>query len=93
MEWGRCNLGGQCVGLGKELFVSLLQVSKKGWMDFSEKADSLSSFVKQKMGASVPKSSEYRDLWDRVICPTIGNKYITIRCNLTNDIRATYKGK
>lgn len=66
---------------------------KKGWMDYSEKEDSLSSFVKKKNAASIPMSSDYRDLWDRVICPTIANKYITIRCNLANDIRATYKGK
>jgi hypothetical protein len=66
---------------------------KKGWMDFSAKPESLSSFSKKKMGGSIPMSSEYRDLWDRVICPTIRMKYVTIRCNLTNDIWATYKGK
>jgi hypothetical protein len=59
---------------------------KKGWMDYSEKDDSLSSFVKRKNAASIPMLSDYRDLWDRVICPTIANKYITIRCNLANDI-------
>ena len=62
---------------------------KKGWMDYSEKADSLSSFVKKKIGARIPISSEYRDLWDRVICQGIGMEYVTIRCNLANDIRAT----
>ena len=36
--------------------------------------------------------SDYSDLWDRVICTKIANKYITIRCNLANDW-ATYKGK
>jgi hypothetical protein len=66
---------------------------KKGWMDYSEKDDSLSSFFKRKNTSSIPMSSDYSDLWDRVICPTIGNKYITIRCNLANDIRVTYKGK
>ncbi len=66
---------------------------KKGWMDFSAKPKSLSSFVKKKMGGSIPMSLEYRDLWDRVICPTIRMKYVMIRCNLTNDIWATYKGK
>ena len=66
---------------------------KKGWMDYSEKDDSLSSFFKRKNTSSIPMSSDYSDLWDRVICPTIGNKYITIRCNLANEIRATYKGK
>ncbi len=66
---------------------------KKEWMDYSEKDNSLSSFVKKKNAASIPMSLDYSDLWDRVICPTIVNKYITIRCNLVNDIRATYKSK
>ena len=62
-------------------------------MDYSEKDNSLSSFFKRKNTSSIPMSSDYSDLWDRVICPTIGNKYIMIRCNLANEIRATYKGK
>ena len=66
---------------------------KKGWMEFSRKSDSLSEFAVRKMESSISSSSEYRDLWDRVIFPTIRNKYVTIRCNLTNEIRATYKGK
>jgi hypothetical protein len=66
---------------------------KKGWMDYSEKDDSLLSFFKRKNTSSILMSSDYSDLWDRVICPTIANKYITIRCNLANHIWATYKGK
>ena len=66
---------------------------KKWWMDYLKKDKSLSSFVKTKNAASIPMASDYRDLWDRVICPTIANKYITIRCNLANEIWATYKGK
>jgi hypothetical protein len=66
---------------------------KKGWMNYLEKDDSLLSFFLKKNAASIPMSLDYSDLWDRVICPTIANKYITIRCNLANDIQATYKGK
>ncbi len=66
---------------------------KKRWMDYSEKDDSLSRFFRRKNTSSIPMLSDYSDLWDRVICPTIANKYITIRCNLSNDIWATYKGK
>jgi hypothetical protein len=50
----------------------------KGWMEFSNKLDSLSVFVKRKIESSIPPSSDYRDLWERVICPTIQNKYVTI---------------
>ncbi len=65
----------------------------RGWMEFSTNLDSLSAFVKRKMKSSIPSSSDYRDLWERVICPTIQKKYVTIQCNLTNDIRTTYKGE
>ncbi len=62
-------------------------------MEFSNNLDSLSAFVKRKMESSIPLTSDYRDLWERVICPTIQNKYVTIRCNLMNDIRTTYRGE
>jgi hypothetical protein len=65
----------------------------RGWMEFSTNSDSLSAFVKRKMKSSIPSSSDYRDLWERVICLTIQNKYVTIQCNLTNDIWTTYKGE
>ncbi len=65
----------------------------RGWMEFSTNSDSLTAFVERKMKSSIPSSSDYRDLWERVICPTIQNKYVTIRCNLTNDIWTTYKGE
>ena len=66
---------------------------KRGWMEFSNKSDSLSAFVERKMESSIPSTSDYRDLWERVICPTIQNKYVTIRCNLMNDIQTTYRGE
>jgi hypothetical protein len=62
-------------------------------MEISNKLDSVSAFVERKLESSIPSSSDYRDLWEQVICPTIQNKYVTIRCNLTNDIRTTYKDK
>jgi hypothetical protein len=50
---------------------------KRGWMEFSNKSDR-SAFVERKMESSIPSTSDYRDLWERVICPTIQNKYMTI---------------
>jgi hypothetical protein len=79
--------------MGKNYLFPRYKFLKKGWMEFSRKSDSLSEFAVRKMESSISSSSEYRDLWERVICPTIRNKYVTIRCNLTNEIRATYKGK
>ncbi len=66
---------------------------KRGWMGFSNNLDSLSAFVERKMESSIPSTSDYRDLWELVICPTIQNKYVTIRCNLMNDIWTTYRGE
>jgi hypothetical protein len=39
------------------------------------------------------EGAEYKGQWERVICPTIQAKYVTIRCNLNNEIRRTYKSK
>jgi hypothetical protein len=41
----------------------------------------------------IPEGAEYKDQWKRVICPTIQAKYVTIRCNLNNEIQRTYKSK
>jgi hypothetical protein len=93
MGRGGCKLGRQGVGLGEDIFVSSLQVFKKEVDGISNKLDSLSAFVERKMESSIPSTSDYRDLWERVICPTIQNKYVTIQCNLMNDTRTTYRGE
>ena len=59
---------------------------KSGWMHYSNDKDSLSAFVLRKNQPSIPSSGDYEDLWERVICPVIQNKYVSIRCNLANDI-------
>ena len=64
---------------------------KDGWMEYSEEEKSLLYFVQRKM-----KMEEVEDIqgaWERVICPTIQNKYVIVRCNLNNDVRKAYKGK
>ncbi len=66
---------------------------KSGWMHYSDDKDSLSAFVLRKNQPSIRLSGDYEDLWERVICPVIQNKYVSIRCNLANDIQATFKGK
>jgi hypothetical protein len=53
--------------------------------------DSFSTFVQGKV--QIPERVEYKDQWERVICPTIQAKYVTIRCNLNNEIQRTYKSK
>jgi hypothetical protein len=53
--------------------------------------ESLSVFVQGKV--KIPEGAEYKDQWERVICPTIQAKYVSIRCNLNNEIQRTHKSK
>jgi len=64
---------------------------KDGWMEYSEEEKSLSHFVQRKM--KMEEVEDFQGAWERVICPTIQNKYVVIRCNLNNDVRKAYKGK
>jgi hypothetical protein len=60
-------------------------------MEYSDGSESLSSFVQRKM--KMEQVDNFRGQWERVICPTIQMKYVTIRCNLNNEVRKAYKGK
>ncbi len=72
------NLADKVSGWVKTYLFPCYELLNKRWMEFSNKLDSLSVFVKRKIESSIPPSSDYRDLWERVICPTIQNKYVTI---------------
>ncbi len=60
---------------------------KDGWMNYSNKSESLLSFVQKKM--QLAEGADSRETWERVICPTIQMRYITIN----NEIHKAYKGK
>jgi hypothetical protein len=60
-------------------------------MEYDDVPDSLSLFVQGKV--KIPEGVDYKDQWERVICPTIQTKYVTIRCNLNNEVQKTYKSK
>ena len=64
---------------------------KDGWMEYSEDENSLSSFARIKL--QMENVGDYMGQWNRVICPTIQMKYVTIRCNLNNEVRKAYKCK
>jgi len=38
----------------------------------------------------IPQGSEPRDIWERVIVPSIARKYQNMKCNLNGDIKALY---
>ncbi len=60
---------------------------KDGWMEYDKIQDSFSVFVQGKV--KIPEGAEYKDQWERVIRPTIQTKYVTISCNLKNEIGRT----
>jgi hypothetical protein len=64
---------------------------KDGWRECDDGPKSLSTFVQGKI--KIPEGANYKDQWEKVICPTIQEKDVTIRCNLNNQIQRTYKSK
>jgi hypothetical protein len=64
---------------------------KDGWMEYDNGLESLSMFAQGKI--KISEGAEYKDQWERVIYPTIQAKYVTIRCNLNNEIQRAYKRK
>jgi hypothetical protein len=75
----------------KECLFPHYKFLKDGWMEYDDSPDSLLSFVQGKV--KIPKGADYKDQLERVICPTIHTNYVTIRCNLNNEIQKTYKSK
>ncbi len=68
----------------KEYVFLCFKLLKDGWMNYDQGQDSFSTFVQGKV--QIPEGVEYKDQWERVICPTIQAKYVTMRCNLNNEI-------
>jgi hypothetical protein len=38
----------------------------------------------------IPKGEDKRDIWERVIVPSIRMNYTNMKCNLNNDIKSIY---
>ena len=60
-------------------------------MEYKTDSDSLPSFVQRKMNTT--EVDDFKGMWERVIRPTIMQKYVTVRFNLNNKIRKAYKCK
>jgi hypothetical protein len=85
------NFANSVLSFAKEYLFPHFKFLKDGWMNYDEGQDSFSTFVQGKV--QIPEGADYKDQWERVICPTIQAKYVSIRCNLNNEIRRTYKSK
>jgi hypothetical protein len=85
------NFADSVLSFVKKYLFPCFKLLKDGWMQYDKGQDSFSTFEQGKV--QIPEEAEYKDQWERVIRPTIQAKYITIRCNLNNEIQRTYKSK
>ena len=92
-DWNgeEANLSDKVSNWVKTYLFARYKFLKEGWMDYSTDKDSLPSFVQRKM--NMTDVDDFETMWERVICPTMRMKYVTIRCNLNNEIRKAYKCK
>ncbi len=85
------NFAASVLSFVKEYLFPHYKFLKEEWMEYDNGPESLSKFVQGKV--KIQEGADYKDQWERVICPTIQAKYVTIRCNLNNEIQRTYKSK
>jgi hypothetical protein len=78
------NFADSVLSFVKECLFPCYKFLKDKWMEYDNRKESFLMFVQGKV--KIPEGAEYKDQWERVICPTIQAKYVTIKCNLNNDI-------
>jgi hypothetical protein len=62
---------------------------KYGWKDIMpDKKNSFYSLCMHHL--KIPKGADKKDIWDRVIVPSVMRKYQHMKCNLNNDIKSLY---
>jgi hypothetical protein len=62
---------------------------RNGWKEFlPDKKKSLYSLCKRHL--MIPEGVDERDLWERVIVPSIMRKYHNMKCSLNNIIKSIY---
>jgi hypothetical protein len=85
------NFAGSVLSFAKEYLFPRLKFLNDGWIDYDKGQDSFSTFVQGKV--QIPERADYKDQWERVICPTIQANYVSVRCNLNNEIQRIYNSK
>ncbi len=79
------NFADSVLSFVKEYLFPHYKFLKDGWMEYDNGQEIFSTCVQGKVNIS--EKAEYKDQWERVICPTIQAKYVIIRCNLNNEIQ------
>ena len=77
--------------LCKEWLFPRFKFLHDGWMDYSEAKGSLTMTILR--FCPVPIGRDKKDIWDRVIAPTVANKYATMRCNVNGAVRTAFVGE
>jgi len=77
--------------LCKEWLFPCFKFLHDGWMDYSEAKGSLTMTILRY--CPVPSGRDKKDIWERVIAPTVANKYATMRCNINNAVRTAFIGE
>ncbi len=62
---------------------------KDKWQDYLPNTkNSLYSLCMQHL--MIPEGADERDIWERVIVPSVSRKYQNMKCNLNNEIKSIY---
>ena len=62
---------------------------KNGWTEFMpDKENSFYSLCMRRL--KIPEGADKKDIWERVIVPSVMRKYLNMKCNLNNDIKSVY---
>ena len=62
---------------------------KNGWTEIMpDKKNSFYSLCMRHL--KIPEGADKKDIWERVIVPSVMRKYLNMKCNLNNDIKSVY---
>mgnify|MGYP006147401105 CR=1 FL=1 len=73
----------------KDKLYPKMKFLQKNWQEYLPN-DRRSLYTVCMKHLSIPEGSEKRDIWDRVIVPSIRDKYQGMRCNMNNKIKSIY---
>ena len=73
----------------KDKLYPKMKFLQKNWQEYLPN-DRRSLYTVCMKHLSIPEGSDKRDIWDRVIVPSIRDKYQGMRCNMNNKIKSIY---
>ena len=74
----------------KEYLFPRFKFLGKDWTEYDRNSGSFCNMVGRKL--VLPRGVQWRDVWGRVVAPTIAKKYTDMRCNINNLTRLEFIG-